>query len=77
MNEGFTWWHRWPRRLDHLKMHKLSERRHEVPEDLYAIHYLGLKLWMCYEDYDCNWDMKYHHIFTSDSAHKKWYVGDL
>ncbi|KAM7473611.1 hypothetical protein LguiB_020854 [Lonicera macranthoides] len=73
LNEVFVWWHRWPLTLNHLKVYNMRKRRHEVPNDLYTIHYLGLKPWMCYEDYDCNWDMEDHHIFASDSAHKKWW----
>ncbi|KAK9219085.1 hypothetical protein WN943_007724 [Citrus x changshan-huyou] len=49
LNEVFTWWHRLPKRINHLKP------------------------WMCYKDYDCNWDMVSRHIFASDSAHKKWW----
>ncbi|OVA05487.1 Glycosyl transferase [Macleaya cordata] len=76
LNEVFTWWHRWPRRLNYLKLFiskKNSQYRPEVPEPIYAIHYLGLKPWVCYRDYDCNWDMLDHHQFASDSAHRRWW----
>ncbi|KAL0005916.1 hypothetical protein SO802_013477 [Lithocarpus litseifolius] len=33
----------------------------------------GVMPWMCYKDYDCNWDMWNHHPFASDSAHKWWW----
>ncbi|KAG5087115.1 hypothetical protein JHK82_054512 [Glycine max] len=46
---------------------------HELPDDVYAVHYLGLKPWMCYRDYDCNWDMQDRHVFASDSAHRRWW----
>ncbi|KAK7332970.1 hypothetical protein VNO80_29729 [Phaseolus coccineus] len=73
LNEIFTWWHRLPAKVNQLKSFHSEDEKHEVPEDVYAIHYLGLKPWMCYRDYDCNWDMQNHHIFASDSAHKRWW----
>ena len=72
LNEVFTWWHRWPRRLNFLKIFE-EEGERETPADAVAIHYLGLKPWMCYRDYDCNWDMANHHPFASDSAHRRWW----
>ncbi|KAJ9682020.1 hypothetical protein PVL29_018083 [Vitis rotundifolia] len=72
LNEVFTWWHRWPRRLNFLKIFE-EKNEHETPANVYAIHYLGLKPWMCYRDYDCNWDMLDHHPFASDSAHRRWW----
>ncbi|KAK6126509.1 hypothetical protein DH2020_039743 [Rehmannia glutinosa] len=38
-----------------------------------TVHYLGLKPWMCYKDYDCNWDKVEGQQFASDSAHEKWW----
>ncbi|KAK9219092.1 hypothetical protein WN943_007731 [Citrus x changshan-huyou] len=74
LNEVFTWWHRLPKRINHLKVFsKQDDKEHQVGDGPYAIHYLGLKPWMCYKDYDCNWDMVSRHIFASDSAHKKWW----
>lgn len=71
LNEIFTWWHRLPTKVNLLKGFQNDEdENHEVP---YAIHYLGLKPWMCYRDYDCNWDTQYRHIFASDSAHRRWW----
>lgn len=72
LNEVFTWWHRWPKRLNFLKIYEEGDE-HGTPADVYAIHYLGLKPWMCYRDYDCNWDMQNHHPFASDSAHRRWW----
>ena len=72
LNEVFTWWHRWPRRLNFLKIFK-EKNEHEIPANVYAIHYLGVKPWMCYRDYDCNWDKLDHHPFASDSAHRRWW----
>ncbi|KAK9219045.1 hypothetical protein WN943_007684 [Citrus x changshan-huyou] len=66
LNEVFTWWHRLPKRINNLKVFsKQDDKEHQVGDGLYAIHYLGLKPWMCYKDYDCNW--------ACDSAHKKWW----
>ena len=74
LNEAFTWWHRLPKKLNQLKSFDgSSNEKHDIPEDSYTMHYLGLKPWMCYKDYDCNWDMSSHHPFASDSAHKRWW----
>ncbi|KAI5658879.1 hypothetical protein M9H77_27672 [Catharanthus roseus] len=74
LNEVFTWWHRWPARLNFLKFFSNeSDTEHKIPGDLYAIHYLGLKPWMCYKDYDCNWDIQWYQKFASDFAHEKWW----
>ncbi|KAF2316882.1 hypothetical protein GH714_042223 [Hevea brasiliensis] len=74
LNEAFTWWHRLPSKLNHLKVFNIKGNpNHEIPDDLYTIHLLGLKPWMCYRDYDCNWDMLARHIFASDSAHRRWW----
>ncbi|KAF8401674.1 hypothetical protein HHK36_012620 [Tetracentron sinense] len=73
LNEAFTWWHRWPKNMNYLKMFEVNETERELPESLYAIHYLGLKPWMCYRDYDCNWDSLDHQAFASDSAHRRWW----
>ncbi|KAM3752698.1 hypothetical protein ACB098_03G038900 [Castanea mollissima] len=74
LNEAFTWWHRLPKKLNQLKSFDRSgNKKHDIPEDTYTVHYLGLKPWMCYKDYDCNWDMSNHHPFASDSAHKRWW----
>ncbi|XP_022999266.1 putative UDP-glucuronate:xylan alpha-glucuronosyltransferase 5 [Cucurbita maxima] len=71
LNEVFTWWHRLPSRINHLKI--FQKENVENNSDPYAIHYLGMKPWMCYKDYDCNWDKEDHQIFASDSAHAKWW----
>ncbi|XP_057960488.1 putative UDP-glucuronate:xylan alpha-glucuronosyltransferase 5 [Malania oleifera] len=74
LNEVFTWWHRWPTNVNHLKMFKGRKRiERSRLKDLYAIHYLGLKPWMCYRDYDCNWDRWNHRIFADDGAHRRWW----
>lgn len=71
LNKAFTWWHRLPSKLNHLK--SFESGKHEVHNDIYALHYLGLKPWMCYRDYDCNWDKLDHHVFASDEAHRRWW----
>ncbi|KAK7258853.1 hypothetical protein RIF29_24441 [Crotalaria pallida] len=75
LNEIFTWWHRLPWKLNILTyfIGLRDNEKHEVPEDAYAIHYLGSKPWMCYRDYDCNWDIKERHVFASDSVKKRWW----
>ncbi|KAL7235165.1 hypothetical protein ACSBR1_018622 [Camellia fascicularis] len=76
LNEMFTWWHRWPSKVNHLKIsvgdnNKVHDQM--IPENIYTIHYLGLKPWMCYVDYDCNWDMLDRHRYASDAAHQRWW----
>ncbi|KAG5127432.1 hypothetical protein AAZX31_10G145200 [Glycine max] len=76
VNEVFTWWHRLPTKVNYLKSFEEREGndvKEEIPEDLYVMHYLGLKPWMCYRDYDCNWDMNELHVFASDLAHHMWW----
>ncbi|KAI3676125.1 hypothetical protein L1987_85724 [Smallanthus sonchifolius] len=72
--EAFTWWHRFHSKVNHLKVFQdPNNGKREIPVDLHTIHYLGLKPWMCYKDYDCNWDMLDRRRYASDSAHKKWW----
>lgn len=74
LNEIFTWWHRLPRWLNALKTFEgKSIEKHVMAQDLYAVHYLGLKPWMCYRDYDCNWDVESRRVFACDSAHRRWW----
>lgn len=76
LNEIFTWWHRLPKKINYMKSFRSlgkNDTKHEVIEDVYTMHYLGLKPWMCYRDYDCNWDMQDRHIYASDSAHRLWW----
>ncbi|XP_058742536.1 putative UDP-glucuronate:xylan alpha-glucuronosyltransferase 4 [Vicia villosa] len=74
VNEVFTWWHRLPSKLNYMKsFREISDNKHEIEHDVYTIHYLGLKPWMCYRDYDCNWNLQDHHIFASDSANEVWW----
>ncbi|KAH7442002.1 hypothetical protein KP509_03G066300 [Ceratopteris richardii] len=82
LNEIFTWWHRIPRRMNFLK-HFWSNDTEEFtektrlfgadPPELYVIHYLGLKPWLCFRDYDCNWNVMDQRFFASDIAHALWW----
>ncbi|KAK9054825.1 hypothetical protein SSX86_025904 [Deinandra increscens subsp. villosa] len=75
LNEAFTWWHRLHSRVNRLKVFLDQKRnyRREIRDDLYTLHFLGLKPWVCYKDYDCNWDKPDCRHFASDSAHRKWW----
>ncbi|GMH23231.1 hypothetical protein Nepgr_025074 [Nepenthes gracilis] len=82
LNEVFVWWHRLPRRVNFLKnfwSNSSLERslKNQLfgsdPPKLYSIHYLGLKPWLCYRDYDCNWDIPEQHVYASDVAHERWW----
>ncbi|XP_021898607.1 UDP-glucuronate:xylan alpha-glucuronosyltransferase 2 [Carica papaya] len=82
LNEVFVWWHRLPRRVNFLKNFwantsvEASVKNHLFaadPPKLYSIHYLGLKPWLCYRDYDCNWDIDDQRVYASDVAHERWW----
>ncbi|KAL8170883.1 hypothetical protein V2J09_022687 [Rumex salicifolius] len=73
LNELFTWWHRLTIKLNYLKIFMKPTDSREVPNDRLTIHFLGMKPWVCYKDYDCNWDISSRHIFASDSAHRRWW----
>ncbi|XP_047326590.1 UDP-glucuronate:xylan alpha-glucuronosyltransferase 2 [Impatiens glandulifera] len=82
LNEIFVYWHRLPRRVNFLKnfwsnssseAHLKNNLFGADPPKLYAIHYLGLKPWLCYRDYDCNFDIEDQLVYASDVAHKRWW----
>ncbi|XP_051114248.1 putative UDP-glucuronate:xylan alpha-glucuronosyltransferase 5 [Andrographis paniculata] len=74
LNEMFTWWHRLPGKANRLKFFgSTGGGGRRIGEDAAAIHYLGLKPWMCYKDYDCNWDTASYRVFASDSANERWW----
>ncbi|XP_073147677.1 UDP-glucuronate:xylan alpha-glucuronosyltransferase 2 isoform X2 [Henckelia pumila] len=82
LNEVFVWWHRFPRRVNFLKnfwSNSTTEAsvKNQLfgsdPPKLYSIHYLGLKPWLCYRDYDCNWDIPDQRVYASDVAHARWW----
>ncbi|XP_057791600.1 UDP-glucuronate:xylan alpha-glucuronosyltransferase 1-like isoform X2 [Salvia miltiorrhiza] len=83
LNEIFTWWHRIPKHMNFLKNFwigdDLAVRQKKTklfgaePPVLYVLHYLGNKPWMCYRDYDCNWNVDILQEFASDVAHNQWW----
>ncbi|KAL6551950.1 UDP-glucuronate:xylan alpha-glucuronosyltransferase 1 [Orobanche gracilis] len=83
LNEIFTWWHRIPKHMNFLKhfwvgdddvMRKKKIHLFEAePPVLYVLHYLGNKPWMCFKDYDCNWNVNILQEFASDAAHRRWW----
>ncbi len=82
LNEVYVWWHRLPRRVNFLKNFWSNTTRETTvknhlfgadPPAVYAIHYLGLKPWLCYRDYDCNWEIGDQRVYASDVAHKTWW----
>ncbi|KAG4147163.1 hypothetical protein ERO13_D05G205100v2 [Gossypium hirsutum] len=82
LNEVFVWWHRLPRRVNFLKNFWAnstvetglkSQLFAADPPKVYSIHYLGLKPWHCYRDYDCNWDIGDQRVYASDVAHQRWW----
>ncbi|KAF9622515.1 hypothetical protein IFM89_031919 [Coptis chinensis] len=83
LNEVFVWWHRFPRRVNYLKNFWANTTleasvKNQLfgsdPPKLYSIHFLGLKPWHCYRDYDCNWDIAEQHVYASDIAHRRWWA---
>lgn len=82
LNEIFTWWHRMPKHMNFLK-HFWSGDADEKelktylfgadPPVLYVLHYLGLKPWLCFRDFDCNWNNPILQEFASDVAHARWW----
>ncbi|XP_016433461.2 putative UDP-glucuronate:xylan alpha-glucuronosyltransferase 3 [Nicotiana tabacum] len=83
LNEIFTWWHRIPKHMNFLKHYWEGdeEEKKEMktrlfgadPPVLYVLHYLGLKPWLCFRDYDCNWNVEKLQEFASDVAHRTWW----
>ncbi|KAG6403885.1 hypothetical protein SASPL_136119 [Salvia splendens] len=74
LNEMFPWWYRLPKKINHLKFFRSDGgHEHQIADDAYALHYLGMKPWMCYKDYDCNWDKAATQRFASDSANERWW----
>ncbi|KAJ7569276.1 hypothetical protein O6H91_01G069700 [Diphasiastrum complanatum] len=82
LNEFYPWWHRLPKRMNYLKLFLRNDTTDTQekesmfganPSALYVLHYLGIKPWLCYKDYDCNWNRKALHRFASDIAHAQWW----
>ncbi|BFI32676.1 xylan alpha-glucuronosyltransferase [Marchantia polymorpha subsp. ruderalis] len=82
LNEIFPWWHRIPRRMNYLKFFwsnsteeiiEKNELFQAEPPLLYVIHYLGVKPWLCFRDYDCNWNTEDSRKYASDIGHARWW----
>ncbi|KAG4119133.1 hypothetical protein ERO13_D11G060100v2 [Gossypium hirsutum] len=83
LNEIFTWWHRIPRHMNFLKHFWIGDEEEvkqkktrlfgSEPPILYVLHYLGIKPWLCFKDYDCNWNVDIMVEFASDVAHDRWW----
>ncbi|KAL8487331.1 hypothetical protein ACS0TY_023395 [Phlomoides rotata] len=83
LNEIFTWWHRIPKHMNFLKHFWIGDEMEKKeaktrlfgadPAVLYVLHYLGLKPWLCFRDYDCNWNVDILQEFASDVAHRTWW----
>lgn len=83
LNEIFTWWHRIPKHMNFLKNFwvgdddQIKAKKIRLfgadPSELYVIHYLGMKPWLCFRDYDCNWNVDILQEFASDVAHERWW----
>ncbi|MQL85970.1 hypothetical protein Taro_018497 [Colocasia esculenta] len=83
LNEIFTWWHRIPKHMNFLKHFWVGDEEEKKqmkvrlfgadPPVLYVLHYLGLKPWLCFRDYDCNWNVDILQEFASDIAHARWW----
>lgn len=83
LNEIFTWWHRIPKHMNFLKHFWEGDEEEKKqmkirlfgadPPILYVLHYLGNKPWLCFRDYDCNWNVDILQEFASDIAHKTWW----
>ncbi|CAN7106583.1 unnamed protein product [Brassica rapa subsp. narinosa] len=84
LNEVFTWWHRIPKHMNFLKhfwvgdeddvKRKKTELFGAEPPILYVLHYLGMKPWLCYRDYDCNFNSDIFVEFATDIAHRRWWM---
>ncbi|KAI6691902.1 hypothetical protein NL676_019612 [Syzygium grande] len=83
LNEIFTWWHRIPRHMNFLKHFWVGDEEEKKrmktrlfgadPPILYVLHYLGVKPWLCFRDYDCNWNVDFFQEFASNVAHERWW----
>ncbi|XP_070682335.1 UDP-glucuronate:xylan alpha-glucuronosyltransferase 2-like [Malus domestica] len=82
LNEVFVWWHRVLKKVNAMTYFPANRTNNTTIQDkqfgadppkIFAIHYLGWKPWLCYRDYDCNWDTKGRHVFASDVAHERWW----
>jgi xylan alpha-glucuronosyltransferase len=84
LNEVFAWWHRLPSHANYMKhfwegdtAERRAAKRRVLAADppvALAVHFVGLKPWFCFRDYDCNWNVPALRQFASDEAHARWWV---
>jgi lipopolysaccharide biosynthesis glycosyltransferase len=84
LNEVFSWWHRLPSHANYMKHfwegntaeHAAAKRRVLAadPPVVLAVHFVGMKPWFCFRDYDCNWNAPELRQFASDEAHARWWM---
>jgi hypothetical protein len=41
--------------------------------EIYVLHYLGIKPWICYRDYDCKWNVENQRTYASNVSHARWW----
>lgn len=83
LNEVFSWWHRLPSHANYMKhfwegdtAERAAAKRRVLAADppvALAVHFVGLKPWFCFRDYDCNWNVPALRQFASDEAHARWW----
>ncbi|KAL5212128.1 hypothetical protein ABZP36_022975 [Zizania latifolia] len=83
LNEVFSWWHRLPSHANYMKHfwegdsedHAAAKRAVLAadPPVVLAVHFVGMKPWFCFRDYDCNWNSAELRQFASDEAHARWW----
>ncbi|KAL6634166.1 hypothetical protein ACP70R_026837 [Stipagrostis hirtigluma subsp. patula] len=83
LNEVFSWWHRLPSHANYMKHfwegdteERAAAKRRVLAADppvALAVHFVGLKPWFCFRDYDCNWNVAALRQFASDEAHARWW----
>ncbi|CAL5021468.1 unnamed protein product [Urochloa decumbens] len=83
LNEVFAWWHRLPSHANYMKHFwegdtpERADAKRKVlgadPPVAMAVHFVGMKPWFCFRDYDCNWNAPELRQFASDEAHARWW----
>lgn len=83
LNEVFSWWHRLPSHANYMKhfwegntAERSAAKRRVLAADppvVLAVHFVGMKPWFCFRDYDCNWNAPELRQFASDEAHARWW----
>lgn len=73
LNGVFTWWHRLPRGVNSFKHFDKGDATRGVKSGAHALHFFGVKPWMCHSDYDCNWDRAEMRVYASDAFNERWW----